>query len=142
MKVKKVKVFKVFKPTKRAELPFVLYPMIAYHLKLSFKRAFMSEKVMNYFAYVDCIRAGIERGECILPTEEWEVDESLAMKERIEEREARKIAIKAAESWGNLMVISWWKPKVEVVKEVKAYKVFWIDGKTVIDSLTGEVFRV
>ncbi len=132
----------MFKPIKRAELPFVLYPMIAYHLKLSFKRAFMNEKVMNYFAYVDCVRAGIERGECILPTEEWEVDENLAMKERIEERDARKIAIKAAESWGNLMVISWWKPKVEIVKEVKAYKVFWIDGKTVIDSLTSEVFRI
>ncbi len=112
--------------------------MIAYSLKLKFRRLGMRDKLMEYFAYVDCIRAGVERGNSILPVEEWEVEDRQIMKELIDEDEAEEIAMKAAKSWGNLTVISWWNPKVEVVRKVKAYKVFWIEDGYVLDSLTGE----
>jgi len=132
----------VFRPIEKLDLPFVLYPMRAYHLRLKFRRLGMADKVMDYFAYVDCVRAGIERGNSILPVEEWTVDEKLIMKENVDEEEALKIAIEGAKKWGNSMVVSWWNPKVDVIEKVKAYKVFWIDKKIIIDSLTCERFRV
>jgi len=134
---------KVFRPNYRFEGEnFVLYPMIAYSLRLKFKRIGMRDKLMEYFAYVDCIRAGVERGDSILPVEEWEVDEKRIMKPLIGEDEAEEIALNAAKSWGNLMVVSWWNPKVEIVNRVKAYKVFWLNGDYIVDSLTGEKVKV
>ncbi len=134
---------KIFRPNYRFESEnFVLYPMIAYSLRLKFKRIGMRDKLMEYFAYVDCIRAGVERGDSILPVEEWEVDEKRIMKPLIGEDEAEEIALNAAKSWGNLMVVSWWNPKVEIVDRVKAYKVFWLTGDYVVDSLTGEKVKV
>ncbi len=121
---------------------FVLYPMIAYRLRLRFRRIGMKDRVMEYFAYVDCIRAGVERGDSILPVEEWEVEEKRLMKGNIGEKEADEIAVNAAKSWGNMMVISWWNPSVEIVEKVGAYKIFWICSDHVLDSLTGEKFAV
>ncbi len=104
---------KVFKPVFKTSSKFVLYPMRVYHLRLRFRRLRMRERLMDYFAYVDCVRAGIERGDGILPVEEWDVDEKLVMRELVDEKEAEEIAFKAAVSWGNMMVISWWRPEVK-----------------------------
>ncbi len=146
MGIATVKVMKpVFKPKDKRNAKFVLYPYRIYHIKLFYKRLKMSDRVMDYFAYVDCYRFGVERGDGIIDIQEWKVSEDAIMPSNITEEEAKQKAVESAFNWGNLMVISWWTPKVEVVKEVEAYKVFWIfkedEEVYVMDSLTGDKFK-
>ncbi len=98
---------------------------------------------MDYFAYVDCYRCCVERGDNFII--ELEADDRQIMEYLIGYDEAKRKAIESAILWGNFRVISWWLPRAEVVKEAEAYKIFWIfkrDDKTMImDSLTGEVFE-
>ncbi len=134
-------IVKVIRPSLRMNADYVLYPYRLYHIKLKFRRIFGSEKCLDYFAYVDCIRLGVERGDGI-SIEEWDVERDKIMKEIVSEEVAKKEAIKSALSWGNMVVVSWWYPKIEIVKSLKAYKVFWIKNEVIIDSLSGETFEI
>ncbi|MBO8174491.1 MAG: hypothetical protein H0Z18_04465 [Thermococcus sp.] len=136
----------IFKPEDQNRAKFILYPYRIYHIKLLYKRLKMSDRVVDYFAYVDCYRFGVERGDGIIEIQEWKVPKDVIMSPNITEEEARQKAVESAFNWGNLMVISWWTPKIEVVQEVEVYKVFWIFEKEgevyVMDSLTGDKFKL
>ncbi len=137
---------KVMNPIFEPDNPhtFVLYPYRIFHIKLYFKRVIGNDKELDYYAYVDCYRFGVERGDDFIELHEWDVSNDQLMDELVDGDQARKKALESAFLWGNMKVISWWTPKVEVLREEKAYKVFWIfeeDGKKLImDSLTGEIF--
>ncbi len=131
----------VIKPLLRLDADFVLYPYRVYHIRLRYRRIVCKDRVLDFFVYVDCIRLGVERGNGIF-VEEWEVDEGKVMRGLVDERLARDEAIKSAIMWGNLRVVSWWYPKVEIVNEVQAYKVFWILKNRIVDSLSGEEFEL
>lgn len=60
----------------------------------------------------------------------------------VDEEEARKKAIESAIIWGNSRIISWWLPRVEIVRKEKVYKVFWIGNEFIVDSLTGEKYAI
>jgi len=132
----------LFRP--EGEPSYVLYPYRIYHLRLHYKRLGMDDRVLDYFAYVDLYRLGAERGDRFIELHEWEVDEKAIMKPLVSEEEARMKAFESAITWGNSRVISWWLPRIEVVREELAYKVFWIferDGKRLIlDSLDGSEY--
>jgi len=143
--MKRVKVMRpIFQPD--TESQFVLYPYRIYHLRLHYKRLGMKDRVFDYFAYVDLYRLGAERGEKFIELYEWEVDEKAIMEPLVDEEEARMKAFESAITWGNSRIISWWLPRVEVVREELAYKVFWIferDGKRLIlDSLDGKEYSL
>ncbi|GAB6101138.1 type I 3-dehydroquinate dehydratase [Thermococcus atlanticus] len=132
----------IFKPDVPGK--FVLYPYHIFHLKLFYRRLGRSDRVFDYFAYVDLYRLGAERGDGFIDLYEWDVDERQVMKPLADYEEARRKAFESAIIWGNSRVVSWWLPRIEVVRDAQAYKVFWIfeeEGeKYVMDSLTGEKF--
>lgn len=134
----------IFQP--EVESTFILYPYRIYYLKLYYKRLRMKDRVLDYFAYVDLYRLGAERGERFIELEEWEVDERCVMEPLASEEEARLKAFESAITWGNSRVISWWLPRIEVIREELAYKVFWVyekSGKKVIlDSLDGKEYQL
>ncbi|CAB49700.1 hypothetical protein [Pyrococcus abyssi] len=136
----KVKVIKpIFKLSNNFnDKKFILYPYWIFHLKLFYKRIVGGDKVFDYFAYIDAYRFGAERGVKFLELEEWDVPENVVMEYLVNEEEAERKAIESAIIWGNSRVISWWLPRVEVIRKEKAYKVFWISDDFIIDSLTGE----
>ena len=139
----KVKVMRpIFRP--EIESSFVLYPYRIYHLRLYYKRLGMKDRVFDYFAYVDLYRLGAERGDRFIELQEWEVNERVIMDPLVDEEEARMKAFESAITWGNSRVISWWLPRIEVVREELAYKVFWVyekSGKRIIlDSLDGKEY--
>lgn len=134
----------IFKP----DVPekFVLYPYWIFHLRLFYKRLGRSDKVLDYFAYVDLYRFGAERGDSFIDIYEWDVDEKLIMKPLVGYEDAKTKAFESAIHWGNMRIVSWWMPRIEIVKHEQAYKVFWIfeeEGeKYVMDSMTGEKFKM
>ncbi|ADB58844.1 hypothetical protein [Archaeoglobus profundus] len=131
----------VIAPNLTIKADYVLYPYRVYHIRLRYRRLFGDDRVLEYFAYVDCIRLGVERGDGIF-VEEWDVDESKIMKELIGEDVARTEAVKSAVMWGNARVLSWWYPKVEILRSLRAYKVFWVKDGYIFDSLSGEKFKL
>ncbi|MBP1911081.1 hypothetical protein [Thermococcus stetteri] len=139
---------KVMKPIFRPEVSesFVLYPYRIYHLRLFYKRLGMKDRVFDYYAYIDLYRLGAERGDNFIDLEEWEVDERNVMEPLVTEDEARMKAFESAITWGNSRVVSWWLPRIEVVREELAYKVFWVyeeNGKKLImDSLDGKSYEL
>ncbi|AIU69589.1 hypothetical protein TEU_04105 [Thermococcus eurythermalis] len=143
-----MKTVKVMKPIFRPETEsnFVLYPYRVYHLRLYYRRLGMSDRVFDYFAYVDLYRLGAERGEGFIELQKWEVDEKNVMEPLVDDEEARMKAFESAITWGNSRVISWWLPRIEVVRDELAYKVFWIferDGtKIILDSLDGSEYSL
>ncbi|WP_054840381.1 hypothetical protein [Thermococcus sp. JCM 11816] len=142
----KVKVMRpIFKP--EVAESFVLYPYRIYHLRLFYKRLGMKDRVFDYYAYIDLYRLGAERGDDFIDLEEWEVDEKNVMEPLVTEEEARMKAFESAITWGgNSRVVSWWLPRIEVIREELAYKVFWVyeeDGKKLImDSLDGKSYEL
>ncbi len=120
---------------------FVLYPYRIFHVRLFFKKIVGEDRVMDFYAYVDCYRGVVERGDGFIDLIDFEAKEEQIMEHLVDYEYARRMAIEKAVAWGNLRVISWWLPKAEVVREAEAYKVFWISGNKIIDSLTGEVFE-
>ena len=141
--MKNVKVMRpIFRP--EVESSFVLYPYRIYHLRLYYRRLGMRDRVLDYFAYVDLYRLGAERGDMFIELQEWEVDERVIMDPLVDEEDARMKAFESAITWGNSRVISWWLPRIEVVREELAYKVFWVyekSGKRIIlDSLDGREY--
>ncbi len=124
---------------------FVLYPYRIFHVRLFFKRIVGGDRTMDYFAYVDCYRCCVERGDGIIDLVEVEAEERQTMEFLIDYDEAKRKAIESAITWGNFRVISWWLPKAEILREVEAYKIFWIferkGKKMIMDSLTREVFE-
>ncbi|ACS33467.1 hypothetical protein [Thermococcus gammatolerans] len=139
---------KVMRPIFRPEIEsgFVLYPYRIYHLRLYYKRLGMRDKVFDYFAYVDLYRLGAERGDRFIELYEWEVDEKVVMNPLVGDEEARMKAFESAITWGNSRVISWWLPRIEVVREELAYKVFWLYEKNgerlILDSLDGSEYSL
>ncbi|AEA46786.1 hypothetical protein [Archaeoglobus veneficus] len=132
----------IFKPDDART--FVLYPYRIFHIRLYFKRIAGRDKELDYYAYVDCYRFGVERGDDFIELHEWDVPNDVVMDELVGREDARKKAMESAFLWGNMRVISWWTPRTDILREEKAYKVFWIfeeDGKKrIMDSLTGDVF--
>ena len=124
---------------------FVLYPYRIFHIRLFYKRIRGEDRIMDFFAYVDCYRACVERGDGFIDLVEVEAKDEQMMEHLIDWKEAERLAIERAIAWGNLRVLSWWLPKAEVLRKEEAYKVFWIfekDGrKAIMDSLTGDVFE-
>ena len=131
----------VIKPNLMLNTDYVLYPYRVYHIRLRYRRLLGNDRILDYFAYVDCIRLGVERGDGIA-VEVWDVDKSKVMKDLVDEEIARREAVKSAVMWGNLRVLSWWYPKVEILKGLKAYKIFWIKDNFIFDSLSGEKFEL
>ncbi|WP_456328128.1 hypothetical protein [Archaeoglobus sp.] len=131
----------VIKPNLKLNTDYVLYPYRVYHIRLRYRRLLGEDRILDYFAYVDCIRLGVERGDGIV-VEEWDVDEGKIMKDLVDEAVARREAVKSAVMWGNLRVLSWWYPKVEILNSLKAYKIFWIKDCFIFDSLSGEKFEL
>ena len=131
----------VIKPNLMLNTDYVLYPYRVYHIRLRYRRLLGNDRILDYFAYVDCIRLGVERGDGIA-VEVWDVDESKVMKDLVDEEIARREAVKSAVMWGNLSVLSWWYPKVEILKGLKVYKIFWIKDNFIFDSLSGEKFEL
>ncbi len=125
---------------------YVLYPYQIFHLRLYYKRLKMGDKVFDYFAYVDLYRLGAERGNRLMELLEWDVDEKSIMKPLVDYEEAKKKAFESAITWGNSRVVSWWLPRIEIVEEHFAHKVFWIyekDGeKLIMDSLDGKEYSL
>ncbi|WP_461865991.1 hypothetical protein [Thermococcus sp.] len=141
----KVKVMRpIFKPEFSEK--YVLYPYWIFHLKLFYKRLGRPDKVLDYFAYVDLYRFGAERGDRFIELYEWDVDEKQIMKPLVDYEDARIKAFESAITWGNSRIVSWWLPRIEVVRHERAYKVFWIfekDGEMLImDSLDGKEFSL
>ncbi|ASA78280.1 hypothetical protein [Thermococcus sp. 5-4] len=139
----------VMRPIFKPEVPdadFVLYPYHIFHLKLFYKRLGRSDRVFDYFAYVDLYRLGAERGDGFIDLYEWDVDEKKVMEPLVDYEEARMKAFESAITWGNSRVVSWWLPRIEIIREAQAYKVFWIfekDGeKFLLDSLDGKEFSL
>jgi len=134
----------IFKPDNIVS--FVLYPYRIYHIRLYFKRLIGSPRILDFYAYVDCIRLGVERGDGLIGIESWNVNDNRVMSEIVDEKIARAKAVESAVNWGNMRVVSWWTPRVEVLKSLKAYKVFWVferDGEDfIMDSLNGEVVEL
>jgi len=135
----------IFKPD--VENPdFVLYPYHIFHLRLFYKRLGRSDRVFDYFAYVDLYRLGAERGDGFIDLYEWDVDEKKVMEPLVDYEEARIKAFESAITWGNSRVVSWWLPRIEIIRDAQAYKVFWIfekDGeKFLMDSLDGKEFSL
>lgn len=124
---------------------FVLYPYRIFHVRLFFKRIVGGDRTMDYFAYVDCYRCCVERGDGFIDLVEVEAEERQMMEFLIDYDEAKRKAIESAITWGNFRVISWWLPKAEILREAEAYKIFWIfernGRKMIMDSLSGEVFE-
>ncbi|WP_456326879.1 hypothetical protein [Palaeococcus sp. (in: euryarchaeotes)] len=138
---------KVMRPIFKPEVPatFVLYPYHLFHMRLFYKRLGRPDKVFDYFAYVDLYRFGVERGDGIIDIYKWTVREDQVMDPLVSDEEAREKAIESAFEWGNLRIVSWWTPRIEILREEKAYKVFWIfeeEEKYVMDSLTGDKFKI
>ncbi|WP_457751159.1 hypothetical protein [Thermococcus sp.] len=139
---------KVMRPIFRPDthLAYVLYPYQIFHLRLYYKRLKMKDRVFDYFAYIDLYRLGAERGDRIIELLEWDTDEKTIMKPLVEYEEAKKKAFESAITWGNSRVVSWWLPRIEIIEEHFAYKVFWIyekDGeKLVMDSLNGKEYNL
>ena len=131
----------VIKPNLKLNTDYVLYPYRVYRIRLRYRRLLGEDRILDYFAYVDCIRLGVERGDGIV-VEEWDVDEGKIMKDLVDEDVARREAVKSAVMWGNLRVLSWWYPKVEILNSLKAYKIFWIKDCFIFDSLSGEKFEL
>ncbi|WP_457549618.1 hypothetical protein [Archaeoglobus sp.] len=131
----------VIKPNLMLNTDYVLYPYRMYHIRLRYRRLLRNDRILDYFAYVDCVRLGVERGDSIA-VEEWDVDKSKVMKDLVDEVIARREAVKSAVMWGNLIVLSWWYPKVEILESLKAYKIFWIKDNFIFDSLSGEKFEL
>ncbi|WP_457550356.1 hypothetical protein [Archaeoglobus sp.] len=131
----------VIKPNLMLNTDYVLYPYRMYHIRLRYRRLLRNDRILDYFAYVDCVRLGVERGDGIA-VEEWDVDKSKVMKDLVDEVIARREAVKSAVMWGNLIVLSWWYPKVEILESLKAYKIFWIKDNFIFDSLSGEKFEL
>jgi len=139
----------VMRPIFKPEVPdadFVLYPYHIFHLKLFYKRLGRSDRVFDYFAYVDLYRLGAERGDGFIDLYEWDVDEKKVMEPLVDYEEARMKAFESAITWGNSRVVSWWLPRIEIIRDAQAYKVFWIfekDGeKFLLDSLDGREFSL
>jgi len=134
----------IFQP--EAHLAYVLYPYMIFHLRLHYKRLKMKDRVFDYFAYIDLYRLGAERGDRIIELLEWDADEKAIMKPLVDYEEAKKKAFESAITWGNSRVVSWWLPRIEIVEEHFAYKVFWIyekDGeKLIMDSLDGKEYSL
>ncbi|WP_297464022.1 hypothetical protein [Thermococcus sp.] len=135
----------IFKPDE-GNPEFVLYPYHIFHLRLFYRRLGKSDRVFDYFAYVDLYRLGAERGDDFIDLYEWDVEEKKVMEPLVDYEEAEKKAIESAIIWGNSRVISWWLPRIEVVRHERAYKVFWIyekDGeKLIMDSLDGKEYSL
>ncbi len=133
----------IFKPENPST--FVLYPYRIFHIRLRFRRIVGKDRIMDYFAYVDCYRCCVERGDGFIDVIEIEADERRVMEYLIDYDEAKSKAIESAIIWGNFRVISWWLPKADVIREEEAYKIFWIfrqgEKTMIMDSLTGEVFE-
>ncbi|NJD98279.1 hypothetical protein E3E26_00455 [Thermococcus sp. LS1] len=143
----KVKVMRpIFKPEDGSNTDFVLYPYYIFHLRLFYKRLGRSDRVFDYYAYVDLYRLGAERGDGFIELYEWNVDERQVMEPLVDYEEARFKAFESAITWGNSRVISWWLPRIEIIREEQAYKVFWVfkkGGETfVMDSLNGNEFKL
>ncbi len=139
----RVKVMKpIFKPDFSEK--FVLYPYWIFHLKLFYKRLGRSDRILDYFAYVDLYRFGAERGDRFIELYEWDVDEKQVMKPLIDYEDAKIKAFESAITWGNSRIVSWWLPRIEIVRDAMAYKVFWIferdDELLIMDSLDGKEF--
>ncbi|WP_297090499.1 hypothetical protein [Thermococcus sp.] len=136
----------IFKPEDVSNPDFVLYPYHIFHLRLFYRRLGRSDRVFDYFAYVDLYRLGAERGDGFIDLQEWDVDEKKTMEPLVDYEEARMKAFESAITWGNSRVVSWWLPRIEIVRDARAYKVFWIferDGeKFLMDSLDGREFSL
>lgn len=141
----KVKVMRpIFRP--EVEEGFVLYPYHIFHLRLFYRRLGMKDRVMDYYAYVDLYRLGAERGDDFIDLHEWEVDENKLMEPLVDYDEAKNKAFESAITWGNSRVVSWWLPRIEIIREERAYKVFWIyeknGEKLIMDSLDGKEYSL
>jgi len=141
-------VVKVMRPIFHPDtsIAYVLYPYYIFHLRLFYRRLGRKDRVFDYFAYVDLYRLGAERGDGFIDLYEWDVDEKKVMEPLVDYEEAKKKAFESAIIWGNSRVVSWWLPRIEVIRDERAYKVFWIyekDGeKLIMDSLDGKEFSL
>ncbi len=133
----------IFKP--ESYETFVLYPYRIFHVRLYFRRLVGGDRILDYFAYVDCYRSCVERGDGFIDLVDVKAEGRQVMDFLVDREEARRMALESAVQWGNLMVVSWWLPKAEILREAEAYKIFWIferrGRKVIMDSLTGEVFE-
>ncbi|NJE09392.1 hypothetical protein [Thermococcus sp. MAR1] len=139
----------VMRPIFKPEVPdtdFVLYPYHIFHLRLFYKRLGRSDRVFDYFAYVDLYRLGAERGDGFIDLYEWDVEEKKVMEPLVDYEEAKMKAFESAIIWGNSRVVSWWLPRIEIIRDARAYKVFWIfdrnGEKLIMDSLDGKEFSL
>lgn len=136
----------IFKPGETSNPDFVLYPYHIFHLRLFYKRLGRSDRVFDYFAYVDLYRLGAERGDGFIDLYEWDVEEKKVMEPLVDYEEAKMKAFESAITWGNSRVVSWWLPRIEIIREAQAYKVFWIFEKNrekfLMDSLEGKEFSL
>ncbi len=142
----KVNVMKpAYKPRKYES--YVLYPYHIFHIQLHYKRLGMRDKIINYFGYVDLYRFGVERGDSFIDTEEWDVVEKNVMEPMVTDYEKiKEFAMKKAVEWAGIRITSWWHPLVKVVKDKRAYKIFWIykkgDDIFFMDSLLGHEYSL
>ncbi len=124
---------------------FVLYPYRIFHVRLFFKRVMGKDRTLDFFAYVDCYRGCVERGDGIVDFVDVEAENRQIMDHLIDWEEAERLAVEKAIAWGNFRVISWWLPRAEILRREEAYKIFWIfenrGRKMIMDSLTGEIFE-
>ncbi|ASJ02853.1 hypothetical protein A3L09_06070 [Thermococcus profundus] len=139
----------VMRPIFKPEVPnpdFVLYPYRIFHLRLFYKRLGRSDRVFDYFAYVDLYRLGAERGDGFIELYEWDVEEKKVMEPLVNYEEAERKAFESAITWGNSRVVSWWLPRIEIIRHERAYKVFWIYEKSgerlIMDSLDGKEYSL
>ncbi|NJE05163.1 hypothetical protein E3E36_03190 [Thermococcus sp. M36] len=134
----------IFKPEETSNPDFVLYPYHIFHLRLFYRRLGMKDRVFDYFAYVDLYRLGAERGDGFIDLYEWDVEEKKVMEPLVDYEEAKMKAFESAITWGNSRVVSWWLPRIEIVRHERAYKVFWLyerEGeKFIMDSLDGKEY--
>ncbi len=134
-----------FKPKESTN--FVLYPYHIFHIRLHYKRLGLKDKIFNYFGYIDLYRFGAERGDSFIGIEEWDVNEKNVMEAVVTDYdEIKNFAMKKAVEWGALRIVSWWHPLVEIVREERAYKIFWIYRRGaesfVMDSFNGQEFPI
>ncbi|SIR45231.1 hypothetical protein SAMN05421858_2295 [Haladaptatus litoreus] len=119
----------------------VAYPYRVYEAKVTIERPFMSERTDRFVASVDRSRRLVVRADGVPDAEEMEIEDVLVLPTELSPEQSRAKARESVLQWTLRRYSLNDAPKIEFVRDVDAYKLFWLverpEGDGIVDSVRG-----
>lgn len=120
----------------------VAYPYRVYEAAVTMTRPFLSDHTDRFIASVDRSRRLVVRADTFPDVETRNIEDVLVLPAELSDEQSRKKARESVFQWTLRRYSLNDAPDIEFVREVDAYKLFWIaehpEGDVLVDSIRGD----